>query len=170
MSTSTVSDCSYCDQIGPLLLGEFVQKLLQPESSPQNYGSPASTTRRTVPTTAAAPVCNFIANLVIGNAHRGQYVEGIVASDPFKMNAVQFTLRDDKGTSITVSVYNYPNYGGSMGMTVFKNAQSAAASFFKMPFDIRQGQRIRINNPFCKIAMDGQKVIRIDDFSTLVLY
>jgi hypothetical protein len=105
----------------------------------------------------------LISDLTVGATHNGRYLDGTISSDPFKMNAIQLTIKDDAQNEITTSVYNYPGYGGSFGMTM------SPTEFSSIParLGLTKGKKIRIRDPYCKIAMDGQVVIRVDDWGTI---
>lgn len=103
-----------------------------------------------------------ISDLEVGRTHTGQVLSGIIISKPMKLNALHFTLQDSEKAEMTVSVYNYPGYQDTRGMIVDKKSL--------LNFDtcgLEEGKKIRIRNPYCKVAMDGQILIRVDDFSTI---
>jgi hypothetical protein len=103
-----------------------------------------------------------IKQLTIGKTHENQILQGIIDEDPFKINAIQLILRDSEGSRINVSVYNYPGYGGTSQVSSFSdNPHPFRASIFQ------KGQTIAIQNPYCKIAMDGRTAVRVDDFATV---
>eukprot|EP01040_Poterioochromonas_malhamensis_P013357 gene13357-14680_t len=103
-----------------------------------------------------------ISDLEVGRTHNGQVLSGIIISKPMKMSALHFTLQDSEKAEMTVSVYNYPGYQDTRGMIVNKSSL--------LNFDtcgLEKGKKIRIRNPYCKVAMDGQILIRVDDFSNI---
>jgi len=98
-----------------------------------------------------------INDLSVGMVHTGKFLDGTILTDPMRMVAAHFTLQDTRGATITCSVYN-----NNPGMT---NVQGIIGTS-KMPTDtygLRKGQRIRIKDPWCKVAMDGQIVVRVDN-------
>jgi hypothetical protein len=107
-----------------------------------------------------------LSELQLGSVHTGRYVEGTIATDPIKVNAVTFELDDGSGPAMMTAIYNYPGYGGAMGF-MNKIDPANAMSAFAPPdqFRVTRGQRVRIDEPFCKIALDGRVIVRVDDFS-----
>lgn len=101
-------------------------------------------------------------DLTVGKTHTGNFLAGTIVSKPFKMNGIHLTLRDSEGADMTVSVYNYPGYQGSFSYTKDSNSLLNPDAC-----GLEKGRRIRINDPFCKVAMDGQIIIRVNDFSTI---
>ena len=111
-------------------------------------------------------------DLTVNQVHRGRYIEGTIVSEPIKISGVTFEIEDDEGDVMMMAVYNYPGHGGPISMsslpkyknqtpeTIMKEVFSPTAQF-----NISRGQRVRIDDPFCKIALDGRIIVRVDDFS-----
>jgi hypothetical protein len=103
----------------------------------------------------------LIKDLIVRKVHENQILQGVISEEPFKLNAIQLILRDAEGSTIHVSVYNYPGYGGKFQIGTGHPTNDLATNLFK------RGQTIAIRNPYCKIAMDGRVAIRVEDFSTI---
>jgi hypothetical protein len=125
---------------------------------------------------AAKPKNIFLGDLSVNHVHKGRYVEGTIVSEPIKVSGVTFEIEDDRGTVMMIAVYNYPGHGGPISMSSLpkhkhKSPETIMKEVFSptSQFNVTRGQRVRISDPFCKIALDGRTIVRVDDFSKFQL-
>lgn len=100
----------------------------------------------------------LVRDLMLNVEHTGACIEGVVSSDPFTMSATHFDLRDAHGDRIVCSVYDY----GSGGKPAAPVIRQGPIEMHGNKFGLKKGQRVRITNPWCKTAMDGQTIIRVE--------
>lgn len=112
---------------------------------------------------AVPPTKLMLKELEVGKVHSKCYVEITIINEPFKMTAVMFTAADDDNSHMVMSVYGYPDCqpqslgqikGGMAVPSTLKNSLS-------------KGAKLRVYDPWCKVAMDGQIIIRVDNYRTI---
>jgi hypothetical protein len=104
----------------------------------------------------------MIKDLGVNMVHTGRFLQGVVMEEPFRLNAIQLIIADATGRRMPVSVYNYPGYQGAFVVSSWKDREAGSQiTLFK------KGDTVKIRDPYCKIAMDGQIAVRVDDFSTI---
>lgn len=107
-----------------------------------------------------------IDQLAVGYIHSGMYVEGTIVSNPMKMSGVHLTLSDDKHFQITCSLYDYKGTR-PQGIVIDRTTEEEFLIDRSNTFGLKKGQRIRILDPWCKVAADGQNIIRVEDLQNI---
>lgn len=149
---------AYCDRTCQLKHWSFHKKVCKSSGAE----SPTPSAKPSPAAAAASSTPIMIRDLRIGVTHTGKCLQGVIAEEPFQMSAIHITLVDAMGQRMPVAVYNYPGYGGSISIFTQQDLEaSPSRNLFK------KGDTVRVRDPYCKIAMDGQIVVRVDDFSTI---
>jgi hypothetical protein len=110
----------------------------------------------------ASPNALLIKDLEVDMIHMGRFLQGVIIEEPFRLNAIQLIIADSTGRRMPVSVYNYPGYQGAFSISSWKEHEARSQKGL-----FKKGDTIKIHDPYCKIALDGQIVVRVDDFSTI---
>ena len=99
----------------------------------------------------------YVSNLVVDNTHTGRILRGRVIVPVLVMSSAMTLLEDETGAVVKVSVYNAlpPGLEGPPKL-------AAAKAYLK------EGTLLAVLDPYYKTAMDGSRIIRVDDPSDIV--